>query len=1421
MSLSSSHTERWIEAFEQLPHPNREVLELLSIAFESIKRTGIVQHLREVGIRDPKGKTLSTLDLGPILEDLLERGLVKMGGYQSVQCIDEIAAHVTRSAVAAGNFQSMAQVIQKNRSALNPNYYSNRLVSFERGWREIRIGVYSHDSSRVERYLQMCREQFPMQMVRMPILATICGVPFHREWFQGLPLSIQALALEEMVWVTLFNFGHIRVLLESIESHWESDDKNAPRLRKLLVIILLFQGELVEAEARLASTREISDAVSLRGWLHFLRGENEEAIYCFEAGLAILRKTTRKRKVFFSDFHGFFYLLALLKTTPPQYERIREFMEIADKQDTLVAIPAYQTIGALVFAQAGQLDYAHVILDLIEHNPHLLGPASEETNIHNLLGPEPQNHLTGFFTMLVRFWIDADSACERDHDLVNILEVARENGYQWAAMEIAGLLSALREQKGIGSDDAGHDEWAIHAADLRARMGVQSILPIIRSQKKWERALDNLVRVGARENKPRAKKTAIRRLVWMVDPDDGYRIKPREQTCSAAGNWSKGRPVALKRLLEKSGSGEMDFLTEQDHRICTAIYRSSDYYGNLIYEIDVDRAILAMVGHPLIFLEGAHKALVEIVKAEPELLVRQKEGRISIGLSGNFDTKGIHIRMETPTRLQVTEITETHERIITVLGRKGLEVPESGKERVLEAVQAVSSLVTVHSGIGGGAENIPEVPTDPRPHIHLLPMGDGLKVNLLVRPFADDGPYFQPGHGGETIIAEINGKRCQTHRNLQEEKTLAQSVIDDCPTFLHTDGDFFSDANEWVIDQQEQCLELLLELQALTDRVVVEWPDGERFKVRRAISTDSLRVKVRKDNDWFAVSGEVTVDESLAMDMARLLELARGNRGRFLPMGEGEFIALTDVFRRRLAEIDAFSEKTAKGQRFHGLAGLLLEELAEDAGAFDADNHWKKHIQHIRAAQDIQPQVPSTLQAELRDYQVQGFQWLARLAAWGVGGCLADDMGLGKTLQAMTLILDRAAQGPSLVVAPTSVCFNWESEIVRFAPTLRALPFGGSQRQEILDALKPFDVVISSYGLLQQESDMLAKVPWNVIILDEAQAIKNRMTKRSQAAMALSGAFRMIATGTPIENHLGELWNLFRFLNPGLLGSLEKFNQRFAIPVERYGEKAVGKQLRKLIAPFILRRTKAQVLEELPARTEIVLHVEMSPEEATFYETLRQQALWQIEETTGPIEQKNFRILAELMRLRRACCNSRLVAPDSVIPSTKLALFFEVLDELLQNHHKALVFSQFVDHLAIIRESLDKKGVRYQYLDGATPAKERKQRVDAFQKGEGDVFLISLKAGGLGINLTAADYVIHMDPWWNPAVEDQASDRAHRIGQQRPVTIYRLVTKNTIEEKIVNLHRHKRDLADDLLEGGEMSGKMSAQELLQLIREVE
>jgi SNF2 family DNA or RNA helicase len=573
------------------------------------------------------------------------------------------------------------------------------------------------------------------------------------------------------------------------------------------------------------------------------------------------------------------------------------------------------------------------------------------------------------------------------------------------------------------------------------------------------------------------------------------------------------------------------------------------------------------------------------------------------------------------------------------------------------------------------------------------------------------------------------------------------------------------------------------------------------------------------------------VDERLVLSMKDLMDLLKVGHGRFLPIGDGQFIALTKEFRRRLDALAALGDPKGNELRMSPLSVGMLAPLADEAGSFKGSAEWKRQRARISQAADLNPTLPSTFKGELRNYQFEGYQWLSRLAHWGAGACLADDMGLGKTIQALALLVARGKGGAALVVAPTSVCANWIAEANRFAPTLNMKELRYGDREKTLADLNPLDVVVTTYGLLQNEIELIAAVQWHTIVLDEAQAIKNMGTKRSAAAMKLTGDFRMVTTGTPIENHLSELWNLFRFLNPHFLGSFEGFNRRFATPIERDDDKEARQRLKKVIQPFILRRNKEQVLEELPAKTEITLRVEMKEEEQAFYEALRRSSVEKLSSNEAP--DQRFQIFAELMRLRRACCNVALVMKDEAedesekqalfdkFPSAKLEAFSEILEELRENGHKALVFSQFVDHLSILRRHLDRENIPYQYLDGSTPPQERTKRVAAFQSGEGDCFLISLKAGGTGLNLTAADYVIHMDPWWNPALEEQASDRAHRIGQDRPVTVYRIVAKNTIEEKIVDLHTWKRDLAESLLDDSGAPQRLSAEEMLELIKEAQ
>jgi superfamily II DNA or RNA helicase len=1383
-----------VENYRQLPPLEKQIVQLFSVIYESVNRASFALCWNQTQVGNNNGKHFTSPSLKPYIDRLLDAGVLVQHSGQGPQCHPLLVEIATRDAVQAGRFETLAKVVQERLPVSKhwkdgPPYFSSdrQLI------REVRIGIYRHDIKFINQQLEAYyKTSYPKNKIAIDqIYQQVCNHPFDPAWFRSLPQELYESALASILNHSILYLTPADEAFALLEEDCGGQGKQRSCLQYVLFVEQsILRGRLQSAQKVLESIPDSYDnnTSALWGWLNFLRGDNEKAIAEYAIALQALKTDVGKRKVYFQSISGLFFVLALLKDGSPN--RLREAASYTSlaRQSKHWLSSIYGTLEKVVQFQQGDLSQKESVVN-----------ASLQTG---------DRSLETLLRALCLYWVDVDMAKSR---LPKILEPfyqhAEAAGYHWLAMEAAELLSRFKPRSPYGKQ----------AATWRQNSGIPTLVDLIQPQEPWELCLNALANLHQDESQTTGKSQTHQRLAWFITfySSHTYLIEPREQKMNAQGVWSKGRPIALKRLRK---AGELDYLTPQDLRVCAQLETeySYGYYGQTQYRFG-ERAIAALIGHPLVFWTDAPTTRIEIVKGEPELLVKKGKGdRLTLQFSPALqENKHIIITKETPTRLKVIEVTAEHRRIAEILGKQNrLEVPSIAKERVLAAVNAVSRIVTVHSDIGGVA-SAEEVPAQTKPHIHLLPAGAGLKVALLSRPFARGGPYYRPGMGGETAIAEIDGKRLQTSRNLREEKKLAQAAISACPTLSRqpeADG-------EWLLEDPEDCLELLLELQALGDTVVVEWLEGEKLRVSHQASLKDFQLKIQRQNDWFATSGELRLDDRLVLDMQQLLELVAQNPSRFIPLGDGQFLALTQEFRKRLDELRAFSEKQGKGLRVHPLAALALEDWVEEVGVLKADKHWKEHIQRLKEIQHLEPRLPSTLQAELRDYQIDGFHWLARLAHWGVGACLADDMGLGKTLQALAVILTRAPAGATLIVAPTSVCMNWLSEAQRFAPTLNPIQFGSGDRQKVLENLQPFDLLICSYGLLQQEevAQMLAKVQWQTIVLDEAQFIKNFATKRSQAAMNLQGGFKLITTGTPIENHLGELWNLFRFVNPGLLGSLESFNQRFATPIERYGDKQARSRLKKLIQPFLLRRSKNQVLAELPSRTEIVLHVELSREEMALYEALRREALAKLSESEAAAGQKHLQVLAEIMKLRRACCNARLVMPDTAIESAKLQLFGEILGELLDNQHKALVFSQFVDHLHIIRDYLDAQKIPYQYLDGSTTAAERKKRVDAFQSGTGDVFLISLKAGGTGLNLTAADYVIHMDPWWNPAVEDQASDRAHRIGQQRPVTIYRLVTKDTIEEKIVDLHHRKRDLADSLLEGAEMSAKISTEELLQLI----
>ena len=569
--------------------------------------------------------------------------------------------------------------------------------------------------------------------------------------------------------------------------------------------------------------------------------------------------------------------------------------------------------------------------------------------------------------------------------------------------------------------------------------------------------------------------------------------------------------------------------------------------------------------------------------------------------------------------------------------------------------------------------------------------------------------------------------------------------------------------------------------------------DGKAF--RRATHT---RVEVSSGIDWFELRGEVDYGGATAKLPDLLAALRRGDT--MVRLGDGSFGMLPEEWLTRFAPIANLGTREEDHLRFRQNQAGLLDALLAAQPEVHVDEIFERARQRLRDFHGVAaaPQ-PEGFRGVLRDYQREGVGWMHFLREFGFGGCLADDMGVGKTAQVLALFEARRAEGkgPSLVIAPKSLMFNWRMESARFTPNLKILEHTGTTRDTALIA--EHDLILTTYGTLLRDAPALAELPFDYVVLDEAQAVKNSTTASAKAVRLLRGDNRLALSGTPVENHLGELWSLFEFLNPGMLGEAKVLQMAGGL-ARNPGEDA-RKLLAQALRPFILRRTKQQVARELPEKTEQTIFCELEAAQRKQYDDLRRHfrdtLLSQV--AAQGMGRSKLGVLEALLRLRQAACHPGLLDSKRVDEgSAKIDLLLDQLEEVRQEGHKALVFSQFTSLLAIVRRKLDAAGIRYEYLDGQT--RDRQSHVEAFQTDpDCGLFLISLKAGGLGLNLTAAEYVFLLDPWWNPAVESQAIDRAHRIGQTRPVFAYRLIARDTVEEKVLDLQKTKRELADAIL----------------------
>jgi superfamily II DNA or RNA helicase len=577
---------------------------------------------------------------------------------------------------------------------------------------------------------------------------------------------------------------------------------------------------------------------------------------------------------------------------------------------------------------------------------------------------------------------------------------------------------------------------------------------------------------------------------------------------------------------------------------------------------------------------------------------------------------------------------------------------------------------------------------------------------------------------------------------------------------------------------------------------------------RRYRPAGSVAWNVTSGIDWFELSGSVDFG-GVTAEMPALLEaIARGDRS--VELSDGSIGILPEGFAAQLEPMAALASKHDGRLRYGRIQVALLDALLAGQPRSQVDEAFEKIRDELsRGERPEAEDEPEGFQGTLRHYQREGLGWLTFLERMGLGGCLADDMGLGKTIQVLAMFVRRQimarageiAHRPSLVVVPKSLVFNWIEEAKKFAPELRVLNHTGNTRLEETGPLTDWDIVLTTYGTLRRDIMRHRETEFDYVVLDEAQSIKNAGSQAAKACRLLRARHRLALTGTPVENHIGELWSIFEFLNPGQLGSATRLKQ--FLSGGRGGSSA--EVVARAVRPFLLRRTKAQVLSDLPEKTEQTIFCELGESQRKAYDELREHYRLELSGRIGRMGMGKSRIavLEALLRLRQTACHPGLVDPARIDePGAKLETLLAQLEEVLDEGHKVLVFSQFTSFLAILRRQLDARSMPYEYLDGKTT--DRQARVTHFQEDpECKLFLVSLKAGGQGLNLTAADYIYILDPWWNPAVEAQAVDRAHRIGQTRRVFAYRLIARDTVEEKIVALQDRKRELAESIVRADE------------------
>lgn len=884
---------------------------------------------------------------------------------------------------------------------------------------------------------------------------------------------------------------------------------------------------------------------------------------------------------------------------------------------------------------------------------------------------------------------------------------------------------------------------------------------------------------------------------WMLDLIKAVRADIDSQGCVNAGD----EAIAFAKILLSQGK-----------------YRQSYFsYSNPDYPLGDYLALLSQMGVPL-FLGD------ELNPVKRFLHVQSQKGELALNIGGN--AAGLTLSLDLLANGQTFKLEPGQSQLLTasdpywlmaadqvVVIQPSLSYPRLAswlrspeilipEEHENEFLENYFPALTSQFPISGDHIQWQDVNETPVPRLYLTDEGGELQAYLKYG-YGEQEVFYDPQFPNPTIRrlgdswsllrihrqpeleAEAHGKVASARHGLKRSSSSHPSYV-------------------FLLRARVDPIDFLLRNVPRLIEAGFEIYGEEKLKTARVNrNRPTISLNVSSGIDWFDIQAVIQfgdVDASL-----KDVRSALRRKERYVKLADGTIGEIPEEWIQRYKHLFGLGEQQGDNIRLSNHHLSLIDQLLEESDRHQTDAEFRQRRQRLMDFDGIQKQtLPDGFVGDLRPYQKAGFDWLHFLHDYEFGGCLADDMGLGKTIETLVFfqsLKERGhSQAASLLVLPRSLLVNWEREAARFTPGLAVQHYFGKERSDLGTDFDPYDLVLTTYGTMLRDIKKLRKYRFHYVVLDESQAIKNPLAKTSKAARVLNSDHRLVLTGTPVENSTFELWSQFAFLNPGLLGNLEYYKESFGNPIERKGDENASQLLRRMVYPFILRRTKVQVAPELPPRTERVVYSDMQPAQQKFYNKTRdyyRAMLMGLIEEQG-MNNARMKVLEGLLRLRQISNHPKLVQEDFRGDSSKFEMLIETLETLQAEGHKALVFSQFVKMLKLVRTEMDTRHIPYIYLDGRT--RDRQERVDTFQNDPTiPFFLISLKAGGVGLNLTAADYVIHIDPWWNPAVEIQATDRTHRIGQDKPVFVYKLITRDSVEEKILLLQEKKKALVEQLI----------------------